>query len=86
MSQYAGMNKQVRQAARVEITRKGYTQTELAEQLGISRGHLNRMLSDAQTGKGEAKIPDSWQALLDNLGLKLVAVPKDFSVPEESSS
>jgi len=83
MSDYELMNKQVRQAAKVEMTRRGYTQTQIAEALNISRGHLNRMLSDNQEGTGEAKTPESWSALLDALGLKIVAVPKDFPVPEE---
>ncbi len=83
MSNYRHMNKQVRQAAKVEMTRKKLTQSQLAELLEISRGHLNRMLSDNHSGPGQAKTPDSWSSLLDALGLKLVAVPKDFPVPEE---
>ena len=83
MSDYEPMNEQVRQTAKVEMTRRGYTQTQIAEALNLSRGHLNRMLSDNQEGTGEAKTPGSWSALLDVLGLKIVAVPKDFPVPEE---
>jgi len=82
MSSYKVMNKQIRQVAKVEMTRHGYSQTELAEALHMSRGHLNRMLSDSQQRKGETV--DTWRALLAALGLKLVAVPKAFPVPEET--
>lgn len=81
MQESAMMNKQIIRATQVQMTRKGHTQSSLAEKTGFSRQHINRMLK-----LKEAVLPDSWEAIFKELGLKLVAVPDDFPVPEEEKS
>lgn len=49
----------------------GMSQGDLAEKLHMERVNLNRIL----TGRS-GKIPESWQRILDSLGLELIVVPK----------
>ena len=65
------MNDQIRTATKAALTEKGMTQAQIAEQLNIPRTQVNRMLN------GDiGKIPDSWTALADALGLEVVIRPK----------
>lgn len=47
------------------------TQSELAQRLGMTQPALAKMLT-GRTGQ----VPESWQRVLDELGLQLVAIPK----------
>ena len=66
-----GMNEQVRQVVRERMKERGVTQTKLAEETGMQQPNLQRLLA----GRVGA-VPESWQKVLDALGLELVAVPK----------
>lgn len=69
------MNQQIRRAAWDAIKGAKLTQKAIAEQVGMTQPAVSRLLLG--TRKGD---PDSWQQLLDALGLKLVAVPKETDV------
>lgn len=65
------MNEQVRQAVRESMKAQGVTQTDLGERVGMAQPNIQRLLA----GRVGA-VPESWQKVLDALGLELVAVPK----------
>ncbi|BDP44842.1 hypothetical protein DAETH_48110 (plasmid) [Deinococcus aetherius] len=65
------MNPEVRQAVREAMKDRELTQVELAQRLGMTQPALAKMLT-GRTGQ----VPESWQKVLDELGLKLIAVPK----------
>lgn len=69
------MNKQVRDAARKVFGERSFTQKSLAERVGMSQPAVGRILNGDRKGD-----PDSWQRILDELGLELVAVPKGTDV------
>lgn len=66
-----GMNKEVRQAVKNRIGELGLTQAELARRADMERSNLHRLLS----GKS-GQVPDSWQRVLDALGLELTVQAK----------
>lgn len=66
-----GMNKEVRQAVKNRIEELGLTQAELARRTDMERSNLHRLLS----GKS-GQVPDSWQRVLDALGLELTVQSK----------
>ncbi len=65
------MNEQVRQAVRARMKERGITQVKLAREVGMEQPNIQRLLA----GRVGA-VPDSWQKVLDALGLKLIAEPK----------
>jgi|GEM_PF-2711864 len=65
------MNEGIRRAVRVSLAERDMTQSDLAEQIGVSPQYVSRIMQ-GQVGK----IPPAWQRILDTLGLELVAVPK----------
>lgn len=67
-----GMNEQIREAARQALKERRLRQEDIAREIGLSQPEVARLL----TGK-VGKIPDAWIKLLDALGLKVIAVPKD---------
>lgn len=69
-----GMNEQVRQAVRERMKDQGITQVELGEQIGMAQPNVQRLLS-GRVGS----VPESWQKVLDALGMELIAVPKQES-------
>ena len=65
------MNDQIRAAVKAVLAEKAMTQEQVAVQLGIPRTQVNRMLN------GDiGKVPESWTALADALGLEVVIRPK----------
>ena len=56
---------------KVVLRDRGMTQTELAKLTGIERPNITRLLSGAV-----GKTPDSWQKILDALGLEIVVQHK----------
>ncbi|RIH90656.1 hypothetical protein Mterra_00258 [Calidithermus terrae] len=65
------MTDRVRKAVKERMAQLGMSQGDLAEKLHMERVNLNRVL----TGRS-GKIPESWQRILDSLGLELMVVPK----------
>ena len=65
------MNDQIRQAVRVELAKHNRKQTDLAEQLGVTRQYVSSLMR-GETGN----VPDVWQRIFDELGLELVVQPK----------
>jgi transcriptional regulator with XRE-family HTH domain len=71
------VNTQIRSAASRAVERQRLTQKQLAERVGMSQPAVGRVLNGARKGD-----PDSWQRILDALGLELVAVPKGTDVSQ----
>jgi predicted transcriptional regulator len=67
------MTEEIRKAVKIELVKRGVSQTAVADQIGVTRQHLSRMLSDSTQSGG---LPESWVKLLDELGLELKVVPK----------
>jgi transcriptional regulator with XRE-family HTH domain len=67
-----GVNDQIRETARAAFKAQGLTQKRLAKKVGLTQPAVGRLLKGDRKGD-----PDTWQRLLDALGLKLVAVPKE---------
>lgn len=65
------MNDHIREEVRVTMLRQRVTQTELAERLGLSRQHINHLLTGHR-----GNLPEAWEKVLDSLGLELTVVPK----------
>lgn len=66
------MNEQVRQAVKARMKERGITQVKLAQEVGMEQPNVQRLLA----GRVGA-VPDSWQKVLDALGLELVAQGKE---------
>ena len=66
------MNEQVRQAVKARMKERGITQVKLAQEVGMEQPNIQRLLA----GRVGA-VPDSWQKVLDALGLELVARLKE---------
>jgi len=65
------MTEHIREEVRVAMVRQRVTQTELADKVGLSRQHINHLLTGHR-----GKLPDAWEKLLDGLGLELTIKPK----------
>ena len=74
MCMIADMNDHIRRTVNVELAKKDMKRAELAEKLGMKRQYLTEVLN----GK-VATLPKSWIKILDELNLKLVAVPDEES-------
>ena len=65
------MTDHIREEVRVAMVRQRRTQTELAERIGLSRQHVNHLLTGHR-----GKLPEAWEKILDDLGLELLVRPK----------
>lgn len=65
------MTESIRQTVRKRMREQDLTQEALGERCGMSQPNIARAL----TGRS-GSIPDTWQRILDALGLELIAVPK----------
>lgn len=59
---------------------RGLTQQAMADKMGVDRVYVNRMLSGNASNP-----PGHWAAMLDLLGLELVAKPKEDPEPSPPS-
>lgn len=66
-----GMNEDVRSAVKAAMKERGLTQEQVAEELGVDRVYVTRMLSGSVS-----ETPRRWEDLLKLLGLRLT-VEKD---------
>ena len=66
------MNEQVRLVVKARMKERGITQVKLAQEVGMEQPNIQRLLA----GRVGA-VPDSWQKVLDALGLELVAQSKE---------
>lgn len=69
------VNTQIRETAQRGLSSKGWSQLELAKRAGIKQATVSRLLTGERQGE-----PETWQRLLNALGLELVAVPKGTDV------
>jgi transcriptional regulator with XRE-family HTH domain len=65
------MTETVIKQVRRSMEKQGVSQGELSRRTGIERPNINRLL----TGRS-GKVPESWQKVLDELGLELVVKAK----------
>ena len=73
------MNAQIRQAAKQAIEASGLTQHELAKKAGIRQATVSRLLTGERRGE-----PETWDRLLEVLGLELIAVPAGIDLTQLS--
>lgn len=66
------MNDTIRQAVKNRMRARDLTQRELARRTDMHETNLARLLAGRS-----GKINEGWQRVLDELGLELVAVPKE---------
>lgn len=71
------VNTQIRETAQCGLSSKGWSQHELAKRAGIKQATVSRLLTGERQGE-----PETWQRLLNALGLELIAVPKGTDVDE----
>ena len=65
------VNIQIRETAQRGLSSKGWSQLELAKRAGIKQATVSRLLTGERQGE-----PETWERLLNALGLELVAEPK----------
>ena len=65
-------DKRLRETVTQTMRDRGITQTQLADSMGVTQGHVSQLV----TGE-RGKIPESLIALLDELGLELTVVERD---------
>lgn len=72
------MNDEIRAAVKARLKEKGLSQADLARLTGKHPNAISRTLNGHKEG---GKVPDTWQAILDALDLRLTveagAAPKD---------
>lgn len=76
-----GMNNEIRQAVKQVMEKQGISQGKLAEDIGIDRVNLTRVLSGRS-----GKIPETWQKILERLNLELVVREKDAAEKVQEGS
>ena len=69
------MTDQIRKAVRIELLKQDMRQTDLADELEVSRQYLSQLL----TGK-TGELNPTWSKIFNKLGLKLIVVPEEESV------
>lgn len=62
----AGMNSEIREAVTQRMKERGITRYQMAQDLGMEPPNVSRLLNGRS-----GKVPESWQAILDYLGLEL---------------
>ena len=65
------MTDDIRLSVRVHMLKNGISQTQLAEDVGLTRQHVSALLTGHR-----GRLPDSWQRVLDGLGLEVVVRAK----------
>lgn len=76
-----GMNEAVRSAVKTAMKQKGLSQGQLARDLGLERPAVTRLLSGTS-----GKVPDTWQKVLDALGLEIVVQEKITSHHDDAKN
>ncbi|MCA9840014.1 MAG: helix-turn-helix transcriptional regulator [Trueperaceae bacterium] len=69
------MTDDIRKTVVAEMSARDITQERMADIAEVSRTQLSRMLN----GHSNA-LPKAWEAIFEELGLRLVAVPKNARV------
>lgn len=65
------MTDNIREAIRIELARRDWNRTQLADETGLSRQYISELMG----GKAGSLSP-AWARILDTLGLELVVQPK----------
>ncbi|MFB9991199.1 helix-turn-helix domain-containing protein [Deinococcus oregonensis] len=76
MTYYAEVNEDVRAALLAALKEKGISQAELARRIGVPRQNINRAITGNDP---QGKTPPLWERMLEEAGLKLVAIKKNNS-------
>ena len=73
------MNSQIRGAAKAALAATGWSQQEVARRARVKQATVSRLLTGERQGE-----PDTWNRILDVLGLELMAVPKGTDLEQIS--
>jgi ribosome-binding protein aMBF1 (putative translation factor) len=70
----ATMTEEIREAVRVELAKRKWSQSELARRIDKTPQFISQIM-----GSERGDVPDYWQSIFDALGLELTVVPKSSS-------
>lgn len=65
------MNEGIREAVRIELARRDWSRTRLADETGLSRQYISELI-----GGKAGNLSPAWQRIFDELGLEVVVQPK----------
>lgn len=66
------VTEKLRETIRIEMARRNWNKTRLAEETGLSRQYISELMS----GKA-GNLTEAWQRIFDVLGLELTVKPKE---------
>ena len=65
------MTEGIREAVRIELARRDWNRTRLADETGLSRQYISELI-----GGKAGNLSPAWQRIFDELGLEVVVQPK----------
>lgn len=65
------MTEGIREAVRIELARRDWNRTRLADETGLSRQYISELM-----GGKAGNLSLAWQRIFDELGLEVVVQPK----------
>lgn len=65
------MTEGIREAVRIELARRDWNRTRLADETGLSRQYISELV-----GGKAGNLSPAWQRIFDELGLEVVVQPK----------
>ena len=65
------MTDAIREAIRIELARRDWNRTRLADETGLSRQYISELM-----GGKAGNLSPAWQRIFDELGLEVVVQPK----------
>jgi transcriptional regulator with XRE-family HTH domain len=66
------MTNHIREAIRIELARRDWNKSRLADEAGVSRQYVSELM-----GGKAGNLSPAWEAILDKLGLELTVRAKD---------
>jgi ribosome-binding protein aMBF1 (putative translation factor) len=67
------MTEQIREAVRIELAKRKWSQSELARRIDKTPQFISQIM-----GSERGDVPDYWQSIFDELGLELTVIPKSM--------
>lgn len=65
------MTEGIREAVRIELARRDWNRTRLADETGLSRQYISELI-----GGKAGNLSPAWQRIFDELGLEVVVQPR----------
>ncbi len=66
------MTNSIREIIRVELARRDWNKSKLADESGLSRQYVSELM-----GGKAGNLSEAWQRIFDTLGLEVVVQPKE---------